>query len=99
MWNEYVTEWSVGKATNTKYYRHVLAALGNTDIPAIEEDRVLGAQKILLALERDLIALLRIRYTKGVRLGSETNVLAKVFMAIYKCLWLSRKCLRITKSF
>jgi hypothetical protein len=51
----------------------VLAVLGNTDVPAMEEDRVLWAQKILLALERDLIVLLRIRYTKGVRLGMETR--------------------------
>lgn len=28
-------EWSVGKTTNTKYYRHVFAALGNTDVPAM----------------------------------------------------------------
>jgi len=46
MWHEYVTEWSVGKATNTKYYRHVLAALDNTDVLAMEKDRVLWSQKI-----------------------------------------------------
>jgi len=89
MCNEYVVELSVGKANNTKYGRHVLAALGNTDVPAVEEDRVLWAQKILLALERDLIVLLRIRYTKSVRLGMETRCPSQciygypqVFMAI-----------------
>jgi hypothetical protein len=41
MWHEYMMEWSVGKVNNTKYYRHVLAALGNADVPAMEEDRVL----------------------------------------------------------
>ena len=39
----HMIEWSVGKTTNTRYYRHVLAALGNTDFPAMEEDRVLRA--------------------------------------------------------
>jgi hypothetical protein len=55
----------------------------------MEEDRVLCAQKILLALESDLIFLLRIRYTKGVRLGMETRCpgqsvygYPQVFMAI-----------------
>jgi hypothetical protein len=59
------------QATNTKYYRHVMATLGNTDVLAMEElhYRVVWAQKILLALERYLIVLLRIRYTKSVRLG------------------------------
>jgi len=41
MWQEYVMEWSVGKATNTKCYGHVLAAIGNTDVAAMEKDRVL----------------------------------------------------------
>ena len=61
------------KAINTRYYRHVLAALGNTDVPALEEFRVVWAHKMLLALESDLPVLLRIWYTKGVRLGMETR--------------------------
>jgi len=73
MWHEYVMEWSVGKVSNTKCYRHALASLGNTNVPAMEENRVLWAHKILLGLERDLIVLLRIRYTKSVRLGMATR--------------------------
>lgn len=89
MWQEYVMEWSVGKATNTKCYGHVLAAIGNTDVAAMEKDRVLWAKKILLAMERDLIVLLRTRYTKSVRLGMVTRCpgqsiygYPQVFMAI-----------------